>query len=117
MLVVVIGLALATGFIRWQPAWPDIAWLFLLNNLLITSLAEGALLRVFFTRYADPSLGWLCLGSSGSHSTASTYTQSCSLPGKPALYGTGVCCQCFLWLDLSEIKVFRNGRAGSMVAE
>ncbi len=57
MLVVVIGLALSTGFIRWQPAWPEIAWLFLLNNLLITSLAEGALLRGFLQSMLIRHLG------------------------------------------------------------
>ena len=57
MLIVVFGLALGTGFVRWQPAWPEISWLFLLNNLLITSLAEAALLRGFLQSMLIRHLG------------------------------------------------------------
>lgn len=50
MLPVVFAVGLLAGFVRWQPAWPQFAVLFLLNNLLFTSLAEEAFFRGFIQK-------------------------------------------------------------------
>ena len=52
MLPVVFALGLIAGFVRWQPAWPNMALLFLLNNLLFTALTE----EVFFRGFIQKSL-------------------------------------------------------------
>lgn len=40
-----LGGALMLGVIAWAPKWPEHAWLWLLNNLLLVSLVEEALFR------------------------------------------------------------------------
>lgn len=40
-----LGGALLLGVISWAPKWPDQAWLWLLNNLLLVTLVEEALFR------------------------------------------------------------------------
>lgn len=40
-----LGGALLLGVIAWAPKWPDQAWLWLLNNLLLVTLVEEALFR------------------------------------------------------------------------
>lgn len=40
-----LGGALWLGVIAWAPKWPDQAWLWLLNNLLLVTLVEEALFR------------------------------------------------------------------------
>ncbi|KAB0494577.1 CPBP family intramembrane glutamic endopeptidase [Pseudomonas vancouverensis] len=43
--VLALGGALILGVIAWAPKWPDQAWLWLLNNLLLVTLVEEALFR------------------------------------------------------------------------
>ncbi|WP_085638170.1 MULTISPECIES: CPBP family intramembrane glutamic endopeptidase [unclassified Pseudomonas] len=43
--VLALGGALALGIIAWTPKWPDQAWLWVLNNLLLVTLVEEALFR------------------------------------------------------------------------
>ena len=43
--VLALGGALLLGMIVWAPKWPDQAWLWLLNNLLLVTLVEEALFR------------------------------------------------------------------------
>ena len=43
--VLALGGALLLGLISWAPKWPDQAWLWLLNNLLLVTLVEEALFR------------------------------------------------------------------------
>lgn len=43
--VLALGGAVALGVIGWAPKWPDQAWLWLLNNLLLVTLVEEALFR------------------------------------------------------------------------
>ncbi|WP_323168244.1 CPBP family intramembrane glutamic endopeptidase [Pseudomonas atacamensis] len=40
-----LGGALLLGVIAWAPKWPDQAWLWVLNNLLLVTLVEEALFR------------------------------------------------------------------------
>lgn len=44
-LVACLGGAWALGLLAWAPKWPDQAWLWLLNNLLLVSLTEELLFR------------------------------------------------------------------------
>ncbi|WP_419711177.1 type II CAAX prenyl endopeptidase Rce1 family protein [Pseudomonas sp. NFX224] len=43
--VLALGGALLLGVIGWAPKWPEHAWLWLLNNLLLVTLVEEALFR------------------------------------------------------------------------
>jgi len=43
--VLALGGALLLGVVAWAPKWPDSAWLWLLNNLLLVTLVEEALFR------------------------------------------------------------------------
>ncbi|WP_426205155.1 CPBP family glutamic-type intramembrane protease [Pseudomonas sp. TWP3-1] len=43
--ILALGGALLLGVIAWAPKWPDQAWLWLLNNLLLVTLVEEALFR------------------------------------------------------------------------
>jgi len=43
--VLALGGALLLGVIVWAPKWPDQAWLWLFNNLLLVTLVEEALFR------------------------------------------------------------------------
>ncbi|MHC8354849.1 lysostaphin resistance A-like protein [Pseudomonas sp. LB3P81] len=43
--VLALGGALLLGVIGWAPKWPDHAWLWVLNNLLLVTLVEEALFR------------------------------------------------------------------------
>jgi membrane protease YdiL (CAAX protease family) len=43
--VLALGGALLLGMIAWAPKWPNQAWLWLLNNLLLVTLVEEALFR------------------------------------------------------------------------
>lgn len=43
--VLALGGALWLGVISWAPKWPDQAWLWLFNNLLLVTLVEEALFR------------------------------------------------------------------------
>jgi len=40
-----LGGAMLLGMIQWAPKWPDDAWLWALNNLLLVTLVEEALFR------------------------------------------------------------------------
>jgi membrane protease YdiL (CAAX protease family) len=37
--------AVLLGLVRWEPKWPSVSWLWLLNNLLLVTFAEEALFR------------------------------------------------------------------------
>ncbi|MNF62954.1 CAAX amino terminal protease self- immunity [compost metagenome] len=43
--VLALGGAMLLGVINWAPKWPELAWLWLLNNLLLVTLVEEALFR------------------------------------------------------------------------
>ncbi|UMZ13979.1 CPBP family intramembrane metalloprotease [Pseudomonas sp. MPFS] len=43
--ITALGGALLLGIISWAPKWPDQAWLWVLNNLLLVTLVEEALFR------------------------------------------------------------------------
>ena len=43
--VLALGGALLLGVISWAPKWPDHAWLWVLNNLMLVTLVEEALFR------------------------------------------------------------------------
>ncbi len=43
--IAALGGALLLGIISWAPKWPDQAWLWVLNNLLLVTLVEEALFR------------------------------------------------------------------------
>lgn len=43
--ILALGGALLLGVISWAPKWPDQAWLWLLNNLLLVTLVEETLFR------------------------------------------------------------------------
>jgi membrane protease YdiL (CAAX protease family) len=51
------ALALAAGFIRWEPKLPSWWWLFLLNNLLLTCLVEEAFFRGYLQQQLQQKLG------------------------------------------------------------
>src|SRR5690606_4848503 len=40
-----LGGAWALGLVAWAPKWPEQAWIWLLNNLLLVSLTEELLFR------------------------------------------------------------------------
>ena len=44
-IVLALGGAVLLGLINWAPKWPDQAWLWVLNNLLLVTLVEEALFR------------------------------------------------------------------------
>ncbi|SDA40789.1 hypothetical protein SAMN03159443_00386 [Pseudomonas sp. NFACC15-1] len=43
--VLALGGAMLLGMIHWAPKWPDHAWMWVLNNLLLVTLVEEALFR------------------------------------------------------------------------
>ncbi|SFW58262.1 MULTISPECIES: CPBP family intramembrane glutamic endopeptidase [Pseudomonas] len=43
--VLALGGAMVLGMIHWAPKWPDHAWMWVLNNLLLVTLVEEALFR------------------------------------------------------------------------
>ena len=43
--IAALGGAVLLGIISWAPKWPDQAWLWVLNNLLLVTLVEEALFR------------------------------------------------------------------------
>jgi membrane protease YdiL (CAAX protease family) len=43
--ILALGGAVLLGVIAWAPKWPDQAWLWVLNNLLLVTLVEEALFR------------------------------------------------------------------------
>lgn len=43
--VLALGGAMLLGMIHWAPKWPDQAWLWVFNNLLLVTLVEEALFR------------------------------------------------------------------------
>lgn len=51
------------GMLGWAPKWPDQAWLWLLNNLLLVSLTEELLFRGYIQAGLQRLLrhqGWHC---------------------------------------------------------
>ena len=64
-------IALMLGLVRWEPKWPSVSWLWLLNNLLLVTFTEEALfrgylqggLRRLLQRYAHADLIALCVAS------------------------------------------------------
>lgn len=43
--IAALGGAVLLGIISWAPKWPEQAWLWVLNNLLLGTLLEEALFR------------------------------------------------------------------------
>ena len=68
----VAGLALAVGYLTWQPKWTSLFWIWALSNLFFTCLSEEALFRGFIQRQlslalAGKSFGpWVAIGVSAS---------------------------------------------------
>lgn len=55
-----IGLALASGIVRWDPQWVNITWIFLANNLLMTCVAEEVVFRGVLQSYLSKKFGqWI----------------------------------------------------------
>ena len=50
MLPVLFVAGLTSGFIRWQPEWPQLGLWFLVNNLIFTAMAEEAFFRGFIQK-------------------------------------------------------------------
>ncbi|UEP52860.1 CPBP family intramembrane metalloprotease [Burkholderia ambifaria] len=65
--VVCFSIAWWAGLIAWAPKWPQFAWLWVLDNLLLVAFAEEAFFRGYVqagaTRLmrAQPNAGWLAL--------------------------------------------------------
>ena len=71
-IVLCFGLALATGYVRYEPKWPDSAMAFLVSNLFFTCVAEEAFTRGLIQeqlmrlaeRHAHPGWKWLAVAAS-----------------------------------------------------
>ena len=57
MLSVIFTAGFMSGFVRWQPEWPQLGLWFLLNNLIFTAVAEEAFFRGFIQKYVTEYLG------------------------------------------------------------
>jgi len=57
---VCLAIAFVAGSIAWAPKWPPLAWLWVLNNLLLVAFAEEA----FFRGYVQGGIGRLAGGRS-----------------------------------------------------
>lgn len=58
LLILVLPLGCIFGLIHWEFSWPAWWWLFALNNLMITSVAEEALFRGFLFSELEKRFGW-----------------------------------------------------------
>ena len=56
MLAIIFSAGLLSGFVLWQPEWPQLGLWFLLNNLIFTATAEEAFFRGFIQRYVTEYL-------------------------------------------------------------
>lgn len=56
MLSTIFAAGLLSGFVRWQPEWPQLGIWFLLNNLIFTAVAEEAFFRGFIQRHVSEYL-------------------------------------------------------------
>jgi hypothetical protein len=61
-------LALGFGLVRWEPKWPALAAVWLLNNLLLVSLSEEAVFRVYLQ--GGLSRAWAARRHGASHALA-----------------------------------------------
>lgn len=50
MLLVLFSAGLTSGFVRWQPEWPQLGLWFLANNLIFTAIAEEVFFRGFIQK-------------------------------------------------------------------
>lgn len=55
--MVCLGLALGLGEIAFEPGWPELGWLWALNNLLLVCLTEEALFRGYLQEELHRRLG------------------------------------------------------------
>lgn len=55
--VVLALLAMALGYLFWQPKWTPLFWIWAASNLLLTCLSEEALFRGFIQRELTPACG------------------------------------------------------------
>jgi uncharacterized protein len=49
--LVLIGLAITSGYVRWDPKWPSFAWVWLASNLIFTCVTEEAFFRGFLQEH------------------------------------------------------------------
>ena len=61
--VVMISGALASGYIRWDPKFPEVVWIWAMHNLLLTCVAEEALFRGFIQRELSSAMAHYSWGS------------------------------------------------------
>lgn len=79
--------ALAFGMVGWAPKWPASGWIWLVNNVLLVTLAEEALFRGYVqggSRACSP-------GSAGGRGPRSRSARYCSAPRTHPAAGSGSC--------------------------
>jgi hypothetical protein len=54
--VLCLGTALLLHFIKWEPKWPPLTWLWMINNLLLVAVCEEALFRGYLQGILGPKL-------------------------------------------------------------
>lgn len=112
----VFPVAMVSGFVGWQPGWPELTAWFLVNNLLLTSLTEEAFFRGFFQGNLSRYLPGNVTGAMFAIMVPALTHGVGHYPGG-ALCSSGSTVQCFLWLGLPSHRLSGNGGFQSLVAE